>query len=324
MGTVRKRGDTWRAEVFKRGVRDSASFPNRAQAVDWIVQREASINAMADVSGNTFGDAVNKRLAMDGLSRWDILRLQAFPKEWNAMPLSAVTPEVISAWRDRRLKEVSPGTVLRERTVLRSLFGMARTEWKWIASNPVADVKPPRAPQPRRRVILDDERDAMVKELGFVDRVETIRHETAVAFLIALETGMRAGEILALMPDHVVGNVAYVAKSKTGPARDVPLSKRAVELFAILGRKRLINIKASPGDRLFHVSSHSMDMTFRRARHKLRLEGFTFHDSRATAITRLSAILDPRQLARMVGHSDLNSLLIYYAASASSIAEQLD
>ena len=324
MGTLRKRGDSWRAEVFKRGIRDSDTFPNRQQAVDWIIHREAAINAMADTTGNTFGDAVTKRSAVDTVTRWEIQRLKSFPKEWADVPMSAVTPEMIAKWRDNRLKEVKPGTVLRERTVLRSLFALARTEWKWVTVNPVADVKPPRSPQPRRRVIADDERDAIVAELGFTNRVETIRHETAVAFLLALETGMRAGEILALLPEHVSGQVAHVAKSKMGPARDVALSRRAIELFGILRAKRLINVKRKDGGRLFHIDSKSLDTTFRRARHNQALKGFTFHDSRATAITRLSKVLDPRQLARMVGHSDLNSLMIYFSESASSIAARLD
>jgi integrase len=310
--------------VFKRGIRDSGTFPNRQQAMDWIIHREAAINALVDTAGHTFGDAIRKRIATEGLSRWDILRLQSFPQSWQSLPIVSITPEVIAKWRDERLKEVKPGTVLRERTVLRSLFAVARQEWKWVTVNPVADVKPPKSPQPRRRLIDDDERDAILQALGFNGVVENIRHETAVAFLVALETGMRAGEILALLPEHVQGNVAHIARSKMGPARDVALSKRAVELFQILARKQLLSTTSRTTRRVFHISSGSLDTTFRRARKSAGLQGFTFHDSRATAITRLSKKLDPRQLARMVGHSDLNSLMIYYAESASETAAQLD
>lgn len=323
MGTVARRGDSWRAQVFKRGIRDSATFATRQQAVDWIVRREAEINALVHPQGRTFGDAVRKRSAVE-LSKWDRLRLQRFPVAWYSMPLSAITSDRIAEWRDARLREVKPGTVLRERTLLKSLFTVARKEWRWIETNPVPDVKPPRAPPARRRYILPAEREAIVAELGFVDRVETIRHETAVAFLIALETGMRAGEILALRPEHVRGAVAHVAKSKTGPARDVPLSKRARELFALMRQKRLLNVRKHPDGRIFHVDGPSLDTTFRRARVAQRLKGFVFHDARATAITDLSKRLDVRQLARMVGHADLASLMLYYAESADEIAELLD
>jgi hypothetical protein len=48
-----------------------------------------------------------------------------------------------------------------------------------------------------------------------------------------------------------------------------------------------------------------------------------FHDSRAEAIWRLSKKLDILQLARIIGHRDLKSLMIYYHEPASEIARQL-
>lgn len=62
----------------------------------------------------------------------------------------------------------------------------------------------------------------------------------------------------------------------------------------------------------------------RRACKACGIEGLHFHDSRATAITRLARVLSPVELARMIGHRDLGSLLVYYRESASSIAERLD
>lgn len=324
MGTVARRGDSWRAQVFKRGIRDSGTFATRQQAVDWIIQREAQIQLLHDPDGKTFGEAVAKRQAMPGVSKWDRLRLDKFPKDWYDKPMSAITADVIAEWRDERLKQVKPGTVLRERTLLKGLFTVARKEWKWVTENPVPDVKAPRAPEPRRRRILDAERDAMLEGLGYKDKVESIRHEVAVAFLIALETGMRAGEILALLPEDVKGSVAHVRKSKTGPARDVALSKRAQALFKALAKKKLLHTVKKSDGRLFHIDGPTLDTTFRRVRKAQKLVGFTFHDTRATAITRLSKKLDVRQLARMVGHSDLSSLLFYFAEPADEIAELLD
>jgi integrase len=66
-----------------------------------------------------------------------------------------------------------------------------------------------------------------------------------------------------------------------------------------------------------------LDAAFRRARDRAGLSGFTFHDSRANALTRLAQVLAPLDLARMIGHRDLGSLLVYYRPSAASIAERL-
>ena len=42
------------------------------------------------------------------------------------------------------------------------------------------------------------------------------------------------------------------------------------------------------------------------------------------AITRLARVLQPLDLARMVGHRDLKMLLTYYDESAEDIAKRLD
>lgn len=41
-------------------------------------------------------------------------------------------------------------------------------------------------------------------------------------------------------------------------------------------------------------------------------------------MTRLAQKLSIHELARMIGHRDLNSLLIYYRKSAADMATQLD
>jgi integrase len=327
MGTIRRRGAVWRAEVFRRGIRESRTFRTRQQGVDWIARRELEISDDTRPAARfTFAQAVAKLLEEQERSKYDKLRLTAFTRlPWASLPIGEVDSQVIARWRDQRLKEVTAGTVLREITVLRSLFAVAKAEWKWIDANPVSDVRKPKAPPPRKVAISDAERDELIRRLGFDgQRVETIAHETAVALLLSLETGMRAGEILALRPEHVSGAVAVVVKSKTGPGRDVPLSKRAVELLKIQAGAQIIRRRRALDGRLFHVGSASLDVTFRRARDaEPAMPRLHFHDARATAITRLSKVLDPLELARMVGHSDLSSLMIYYRPAASEIAERL-
>ena len=328
MGTILKRGDTYRAQVARKGVRDSRTFPTRQEAVDWIVQRESEILAgRAHVDERTFAGAVRKYREASPRSKSDELRLKRFEHlPWADTPLIDLQPETIAKWRDARLKLVRPGTVIREMTTMRSVLEAARREWRWIERNPIADVRRPPAPPPRRAVISDEARDALIKVLGFDgERIETIRHEAAVVLLLALETAMRAGELLALKPEDVdeKRRVARIHKSKTGPGRDVPLSTRAVELFALVRKKKMIRVRTEREGRLFHIDSASLDTTFRRARQEAGLSGFTFHDARATALTRLSRILQPLELARMSGHADLSMLLVYYRETAESIAERL-
>lgn len=74
---------------------------------------------------------------------------------------------------------------------------------------------------------------------------------------------------------------------------------------------------------MFQIDSATRDALWRKVRDTTSHRDVHFHDSRAEAIWRLSKKLDVMQLARVIGHRDLKSLMIYYAESASSMAKQL-
>jgi integrase len=139
--------------------------------------------------------------------------------------------------------------------------------------------------------------------------------QVAYAWLIALRTALRASEVRSITPASVdlVGRVVRLEHHKTshltGRARTVPISKQAARLIALC--------PALP------VSAGSLDALFRKARDSAGLAGFTFHDSRATALTLLSKRVDVLTLARISGHRDLNQLQVYYRESAASIAARL-
>ena len=53
------------------------------------------------------------------------------------------------------------------------------------------------------------------------------------------------------------------------------------------------------------------------------IENLRFHDSRHSAITNLAKKLSVLDLARMVGHRDVKSLMIYFNPTAEEIAGRL-
>ena len=72
------------------------------------------------------------------------------------------------------------------------------------------------------------------------------------------------------------------------------------------------------------IAKADADALFRKARARAGLSGFTFHDSRATALTRLSRQVDVMTLARISGHRDLALLLrVYYRETPAQIAARL-
>ncbi|BBB60248.1 hypothetical protein UNDKW_1975 [Undibacterium sp. KW1] len=148
--------------------------------------------------------------------------------------------------------------------------------------------------------------------------IQSKTQAVAVAYLFAIETAMRQGEICGLLEAHITGNVAHLPKTKNGMKRDVPLSKQALKLLSYLPKPERAE------DNLFMLSADSLSTLFRKATKACLIEDLTFHDSRHEAITRLAKKLNVLDLARMVGHRDLRMLQVYYNESAAEMASRLD
>lgn len=320
MASIRKRGSSYRVELARAGQpRESATFSTKREAAQWALQREAEL-AGRKLPDKTLAEALS-RYAADVApthkgARWEIVRcnkLATYPVARRA--LAVIEGPELAKWRDDRLKEVGPASVAREMTLLRSVLEACRLDWGWLRSNPMADVKKPRAPASRKRRVSSDEADRIALACGLdEDRADTAMHRTGLAFAFALETAMRAGEIVGLMWPEVAEKSVRLPETKNGDVRHVPLSPRAREILAVLPR--------TDGP-VFGLESGTRDVLFRRARDAAKIPGLHFHDSRAEAIWRLSKKLDVLELARVIGHRDLRSLQLYYQIDAAELADRL-
>lgn len=332
MASFRKRSGGWRAEVARLGVRDTKTFTTKAAAIAWATTREAEILASAGTSRASVEMTVSEALRRykrdvtptKAGQRWEELRLDKFDAEleWVGEHLSDVTADQVAKWRDARLKVVASPTVRREMTLLSSVFEIARREWRACVVNPVRDVKRPLNNPPRDRRVEPAEETALLNRLGYVESEAptTLQQELALAFLIALETAMRQGEILGITAKAVnlKQRFVHLPKTKNGSSRNVPLSKRAVQLIEVLLGEKVGT------DKLFRLTSASADAMFRKVRDDLSIVGLTFHDTRHEAITRLARKVDVLDLARITGHKDPRSLMVYYNATAAEMALRLD
>lgn len=315
MASIRKHGKGWRAEIARRGIRKSKVLPSRQEARDWAAREEMLIGGGDKVAAATLVGDVFERYAREVSTtkkgaRWEIVRLEKLGRDPLArMRLSEVEPRHLAAWRDARLKEVSGATVKREMEVLSGVFQQCVREWGLLRVSPLADVKRPRPSKPRDRLPTRDELDRLAEAAGGLDTLTGRAHH---AWLFAIETAMRAGEICGLRADDVRGRVAHLENTKSGKPRDVPLSSRALELW-----------QEVPNG--FGLTPRQLDTAWRRLRDRAGVKGLNFHDSRAEAATRLAQKLEPLELAKMLGHSDLSMLIrVYYRESAETIARKLD
>lgn len=331
MASINKHGNIWRAEVCKtvHGVlhRPTATFPTKAEAIAWATQIESEIIAgkRGNVRPVTFGKLLkeygNKVSPTKKGEKWEIIKINMFCNDEIAnIKLADLTPGDFARWRDRRLKQVTPATVRREWNILSSAINIAIKEWGWLKENPLTNLKRPASSPPRDRVISDKEVQAICHCLGYkqAGTLKTISSMVGCSMLFAIETGMRAGEIVGLKWADIDGNVATIHEGKTlASTRKVPLSKEAIRLLEQLPKGK----KSEP---CFGITTKQIDALFRKARDKALLPDIHYHDTRHTAVTRLAKKLSVLDLARMIGHRDLRMLQIYYNESAKDIAKKLD
>jgi integrase len=325
MATIRKRGKSWQALVRLRGHNASGTFDTRRQADAWAADIEYQIRqgTYGKPADGTFGDLMERFAEKVAPSRagarWERVRLRRFQRDPIAgVALADLKTQHFADFRDRRLAAVSPGSVNREINLLGAVCRYALREWHLLDHHPIQGLERPTDPRPRDRRIDGDEIRRVCAALGWSEAAPVTRQqEVAWAFLVALETAMRLGEILALTRDDVdlAGRYVTVQTSKNGDRRHVPLTRHAVDLF------RLVVDKPA---RLVEVGRDVASALFRRARIDAGIEDLRFHDTRHEALTRLARKLDVLDLARMVGHRDPRSLMIYYNATATEIASRLD
>jgi integrase len=242
MASIYRHGRGWRAQVYVRGVRDSDTFRTRQEAAQWALQREAEL-AGTTLAPRTLDAALARY--RDDVSpshkgyRWEVMRIEAMRRHAIAgRMLGSLTGPDIAGWRDERLKQVSPATVAREMTLLRAVLEACRVDWGWIRENPMREVRKPRTPASRKRRITPEEIDRVLIACDLADGLSarTSLQRVGLAFLFALETAMRAGEIVGMRWPDVAEKSVTLPRTKNGDVRVVPLSKRAREILATLPR----------------------------------------------------------------------------------------
>jgi hypothetical protein len=315
MAHIAPHGDGWRAQVAKAEVRRSKVFKTKAEARLWAARLELEIDSGQAESGHTFEQAIKRYMRevtprKEG-QRWEMLRLQGLLQcpELN-MRLHKLDQQHIAAWRDRRLGEVKASTLLREFNLLRHVLRVARDEWRWITHEPVRGVRMPADEPPRTAAWGWRQIRLVLRARAYVGPKTA---EVIDAFHISLRTGMRLAEILrAPQGLDAQRQVVILLKSKTtreGKPVVVPVGRRATKL-----------LQRPP----FTVGANEASTLFRRLTKSLGINGLTFHDARASAITLLSRKLDVMDLARVSRHKDLSLLLnTYYRPRIEDIAAKM-
>jgi integrase len=222
-------------------------------------------------------------------------------------PIAKIDSALIGKWRDHRIETVSGSTVQREANLLRHLFTLACDEWRLIDRNPFKGVRLPKE-TPARHQIWRWKQIRQVLRAG--QRSGDKTKQVALAFHIALRTGMRLQEALAAPANlDVVRKVVTVPTKTTSRPEEIPVGRIAVKL-----------LQAAK----FTVEPNEASVLFGKLARSQMIKDLTFHDARATALTLLAKKVDIMVLARISRHKDISLLhRVYYRASAQEIAAKL-
>lgn len=332
MASLRKRNDKWQAQVRRTGHTPiSKTFINRADALRWIRQTEQEL----DRSALAYDPSTLQRTTVaDLLRRYgsdvtpgkrghasEAKRIEVFLRyDWANLTLARITPQAFTRYRDKRLREVEAGTVIRELGLLRTVFEVARQEWDIpLHANPVASVRKPKAASGRSRRLHADEFSALLAACAD-GRTEWLEP----GIKLAIETGMRRGELLNIhRADLDLANgLLSIPETKTDIPRTIPLSKNAVVILRSL-------MDAATNDRLFPVSANAFRLAWERckrraAKDKPGIVDLRFHDLRHEAVSRFFELgLNVPEVAAISGHKDPRMLFRYTHLKPEDIVAKL-
>lgn len=254
--------------------------------------------------------------------------------------LSKLTPAHVQGLCVEKLDSgLSPGTVRRIHGVLRKALEQAR-RWRLVAHNVAAEVKPPRH-RAAEMDILSREEARKVFEGAKGDRLEALWH-------LALKTGMRQGELLALRwPDiDISGGIISIRRSvsvrgqvrfsspKGGQNRAIEIGSGLSGLLEEHRRKQRLERMRKwnweerdlvfPGPAGDVLRRHSLVKRLERILERARVKRVRMHDLRHTAATRM--LEDGEELfvvSKTLGHASIKITADTYAHVTPALRRRL-
>ncbi|MCF8150855.1 MAG: site-specific integrase [Burkholderiaceae bacterium] len=313
---IRRKGH---APVFK-------TFSTRSDGDKWARHLEGEMDRGAFVSrtsadSTTLGELIDRYIGeVSPLKRScknDTQRLRYLKNHFGNLSASAIRSTHIAQWRDKRLSEGKAGsTVVKEINSLSHVLDTAIKDWGiGLPSNVAKQVRKPKQARGRDRRVAQDELIAL--------------QATRIAPIVtlAIETGMRLGELLSLewRLIDLDARTATLPLTKNGEKRIVPLSPVALSTLAGMEHKE---------ERLFGhwKAADSFENAWKRTLVRLRkgstnpifLTDLRFHDLRHEAASRLfEKGLNMMEVASVTGHKSLVMLKRYTHLRATDIASKL-
>lgn len=306
---VFKKNGKWYIDYYFEGRRiREAIGPNKKMAEQALAVRKAEIAQgkfdIRDVKRSPLLEAfANDYLdySRDNKRSWkrDRVSLHSLIPFFKGKRLDQINPFLIESYKRKRKEQVSPATVNRELACFKHMFSMA-IKWDKADTNPVKRVNLFKEERKPFRILLPEEEETLIGAApGHLKPI----------LIVAVNTGMRKGEILDLRWENVdlVNGVITVEKSKNWKLRQIPMNSRVFETLRSLKRTGDYVFSKRNGD-----PRHSVRRAFEVAREKAGIPKCRFHDLRHTFASRLvMAGVDLVTVKELLGHSSITTTMIY-------------
>ncbi|OVE88128.1 integrase [Agrobacterium tumefaciens] len=329
MATIRKLRGRWQAQVRRRGMKPRCkSFDTKLEAEKWARDLESQVDRFGAAPDTkilevmTLGQLLEryqreispaKRGSVQEIQRIDVLRRHDLAYR----TMIGLSQQDIASFRDERLQSVAPSTTVRELAILSHVLEVAMRDWGLpLSKNVVKLVRRPVIRNERSRRLTGNEEQRL---LDACDAGKTPFLRTLL--IVAVETGMRRGELLGLKWTDFSHNrrVLTLALSKNGSGRDVPLSQRAFDTLIAWGQHPDVDPST-----IFPMRAGTLEQAWRRILARSGVTALRFHDLRHEGVSRLfERGLNVIEVSAVSGHKELRMLKRYTHLSADDLVARL-
>jgi integrase len=225
---------------------------------------------------------------------YSIARLSAF---FGRRHLSQISLLLIEKYKLERKAKVSTATINRELACLKTILSVAIDWNKLVPGFPLKKIELAKENNARTRVLSPNEETALM--------AEATPHLRPMVTL-ALNTGMRLGEILKLRRDHISFTTRMITipaeNSKSKKTRQVPMNEVVLDLIRKLAPAEGFIFRKRHGEPYENVNTGLQAACVRA-----KVNAFRFHDLRHSFATRFverggNVVL----LSKILGHSTIS------------------
>jgi|TARA_B100001964_G_C14190098_1_gene580632 integrase len=233
--------------------------------------------------------------------------------------LLSISRSCISGYKKlRRGQGAKPATINRELAMFSKAFNLAVEEWEWIkdSDKPFSKISYLEEKNERYRWLAEDEE---------VELLESCPGWLREIIVFALNTGLRQDELLSLEWSRVdlARKTAFIQKTKNGKPKTIPLNQIVIDVLEqkLNGKVRhLKNGFVFLSNHGTKIDRHNLRRAFDKAKEKVGIKDFRFHDLRHTFATRLSQSgIDQYRISKLLGHEDARMTQRYSHHCAESL-----